>query len=154
MLPNWTKSLFVAVRLQLFDLRPPALLAASIQFGVFTTINSLLESECERVPMLKSYCKAAYFETASGLFPTVVFWILAVALTIIVVPTLLFLWPVLVLGIAFFVAMQLPPPFDTIVWIGGFVLVFWIRLQIGSFVTRKTGEPPGGTRPPSDMLRM
>ena len=98
----------------LFDLSPAALAASLIQFGVLLAVASGLQMGCAAL-LSQGTCTEKLFSTATGVLPTLTFWLVTIVCSIVVlllVPILWFSIPVsLAVGVVY-VATLMPT------WIG------------------------------------
>ncbi|MDP9872351.1 hypothetical protein [Agrobacterium tumefaciens] len=98
----------------LFDVSPAALVASFIQFGVLFTVAWALNASCEAM-LSKQQCVENILNTATGILPTLTFWVVAIVCSIAVLllaPILWFSIPVSLAVGVFYVATLMPT------WIG------------------------------------
>lgn len=138
-----------AVWRQVFDVRPAALVASLLQFGIVYWVGSALFVVCANVPShLTLYCKPGAFEFVGSALPSIVFWGVAILLSVfllLLVPIAWFSIPAVLVLIALYLASFLPSPLSTIGAVGGVGFVIWIWYK---FVHKVTGVPPDGGRRP------
>ncbi|UXT43225.1 hypothetical protein FY137_18315 [Agrobacterium tumefaciens] len=107
-------SFFKKLLRNLFDLSPAALAASLIQFGILLAVASGLQMGCEAW-LSQDTCTENLFSTATGVLPTLTFWVITIVCSIVVlllVPILWFSIPVSLAVGVFYIATLMPT------WIG------------------------------------
>lgn len=114
----------------LFDLSPAALVASFIQFCVLFAVAWALKSSCEAM-LSKQKCVENILNTATGILPTLTFWVVAIGCSIVVlllVPILWFSIPVSLAVGVFYVATLVPS------WIGYALMPIGLGIPVACWI--------------------
>lgn len=114
----------------LFDLSPAALAASLIQFGVLLAVASGLQMGCSAW-LSQDTCTENLFSTATGVLPTLTFWVVTIVCSILVlllIPILWFSIPVSLAASVFYIATLVPT------WVGYALLPIGFGIPVACWI--------------------